>query len=223
MTFRLVVRDNQLPVGGYDYTDSTVEVNLVASATGFVVSTPNVASVNWYAGSTEQVTWNKSNSNLAPVNCAYVRILYSTNGGTTFTLLKDSVVNDGLDSVAVPLGITTTQARIKIEAIGNIFFDISNANFKIFPYALKVKNFVATNSAIAISPNPSTTGIFYINSELNNMINYEVYDVLGNLKQSNSLLTTQGQINLQSLTKGLYFVKLKAGTSVLRMLKLVYN
>ncbi len=224
MTFRLLVRDNQLPVGGFDYTDSTVEVNFVASANGFAVTAPNIASINWYAGSQQLVTWSTSNSNLAPVNCARVRILYSTNGGNAFTLLKDSVINDGSDSITVPTGITSTQTRIKIEAIGNIFFDISNANFKIFPYALKVKNIVPiTNSAIAISPNPSTSGVFYINSELNNTMNYEVYDLLGNLKQAANVSSTQGQINLQNFAKGVYYVKLKVNTTVLRNMKLVYN
>jgi Metallo-peptidase family M12/Secretion system C-terminal sorting domain len=224
MTFRLIVRDNKLPVGGFDYTDSTVEVNFVASANGFAVTAPNVATVNWYAGTKSLVTWSTSNSNLAPVNCPLVRILYSTNGGNAFTLLKDSVINDGSDSITVPAGITTTQARVKIEAIGNIFFDISNANFKIFPYALKVKNVAAlTNSAITISPNPSTNGIFNFSSQFNNLLDYEVYDVFGIFKQANNVNSTSGQINLQNFAKGIYFVKFRVNNTVIRTLKLAYN
>ncbi len=221
MTFRLLVRDNQLPAGGFDYTDSTVEVNTIASTTGFVVTTPNVASVNWYAGSTELVTWNKSNSDLTPVNCARVRILYSTNGGNAFTLLKDSVINDGADSIIVPTGITSTQTRIKVEAIGNIFFDISNANFKIFPYSLGVKPFQLTAIATFISPNPSN-GIFNITLPTNDLVTYEVYDLLGQLKKTGTWSGYQNTLNITAINKGVYFVKIK-NTNFSYTGKLVYN
>jgi hypothetical protein len=222
MTFRLLVRDNQLPAGGFDYTDSTVEVNFIASATGFGVTAPNMATVNWYAGSQQLVTWNTSNSNLAPVNCAKVRILYSTNGGTTFTLLKDSVINDGLDTITVPAGITSTQTRIKIEAIGNIFFDISNANFKIFPYALGVKPYTVTSSAVSISPNPSVNGVYNITIPTNDVVSYEVYDALGQLKKSGTWNDYQNALNIANVNKGVYFVKIKNSTYSF-IGKLVYN
>jgi Metallo-peptidase family M12/Secretion system C-terminal sorting domain len=222
MTFRLVVRDKKLPVGGFDYTDSIVEVNLTASTTGFVVTAPNVATVNWYAGSRQLVTWNKSNSDLAPVNCAKVRILYSTNGGTTFTLLKDSVVNDGSDSITVPLGITTTQARIKIEAIGNIFFDISNANFKIFPYALGVQPYTITSNTVSIAPNPSASGVFNIIIPTNDAVTYEVYDLLGQLKKTGTWNAYQNILNISAATKGVYIVKI-SNSNFSHMGKLVYN
>jgi hypothetical protein len=222
MTFRLVVRDKKLPVGGFDYTDSIVEVNLVASTTGFVVTAPNVATVNWYAGSQQIVTWNKSNSDIAPVNCAKVRILYSTNGGNSFTLLKDSVVNDGSDSIIVPAGITSTQARIKIESIGNIFFDISNANFKIFPYALGVKPYTVTTSAVTIAPNPSTSGVFNISIPTNDAVTYEVYDMLGQIKKTGTWSSYQNTLNISASNKGVYLVKI-SNSNYSYMGKLVYN
>jgi hypothetical protein len=43
--------------------------------------------------------------------------------------------NDGSESVTLP-DIETTTARIKIEAVGNIFFDVSDTNFIIGPCAL---------------------------------------------------------------------------------------
>ena len=44
--------------------------------------------------------------------------------------LIESTPNDGSQAVTIPNTATTT-ARIKVEAVGNIFFDISNTNFTI--------------------------------------------------------------------------------------------
>ena len=41
-----------------------------------------------------------------------------------------STPNDGSQAVTIP-GVATSTARIKIESVGNIFFDISNADFTI--------------------------------------------------------------------------------------------
>jgi hypothetical protein len=60
-----------------------------------------------------------------------VKISLSTDGGQTFpTVLIASTPNDGSQALTIPNTATTT-ARIKIEAVGNIFFDISNTNFTI--------------------------------------------------------------------------------------------
>ncbi|MGH2552987.1 MAG: T9SS type A sorting domain-containing protein, partial [Chitinophagaceae bacterium] len=70
------------------------------------------------------------NTTAAPVSCANVKISISTDGGNTFSTLVASTPNDGSELVTIPNTPTST-ARIKIEALGNIFFDISNTNFTI--------------------------------------------------------------------------------------------
>ncbi len=70
-------------------------------------------------------------TNAGSVNCASVKILLSTDGGTTFpTVLSASTANDGSEVITVPASAGTTN-RVKVESIGNIFFDISNTNFTI--------------------------------------------------------------------------------------------
>jgi hypothetical protein len=82
-------------------------------------------------GSTLAVTWNVANTAVSPVSTANVKISLSTDGGLTFPhVLAASTPNNGSKSVTLPL-VSSTAARIKVEAIGNVFFDVSNANFTI--------------------------------------------------------------------------------------------
>ena len=140
LNFRLTVRDNapfssnilSPEVGQTSFADVVVTVATVGP---FSVTAPNTA-VSWAAGTTQNVTWSVNSTNLAPINCANVKISLSTDGGLTFPIvLAESTPNDGSHPIVVPNNAGTT-ARIKIEAIGNIFFDISNRNFNITAPAL---------------------------------------------------------------------------------------
>ena len=60
-----------------------------------------------------------------------MKISLSTDGGLTYPYtLAASTPNDGTELVALP-NVGTTKARLKVEAVGNIFFDLSNTNFTI--------------------------------------------------------------------------------------------
>ena len=125
LNFRVAVRDGK---GGIN--DAGVAINVDATSGPFAVTAPNAA-MTVAAGSQLNVTWNVANTTAAPVSAANVKISLSTDGGTTFgNVLAASVPNNGSANVTVPNTPTTT-ARIKVEAVGNIFFDISDANFTI--------------------------------------------------------------------------------------------
>ena len=68
-----------------------------------------------------------------PINTANVKKYHCLqDGGLTYpTVIVASTPNDGSETVTIPAVPATTTARVKIEAVGNIFFDISNANFSI--------------------------------------------------------------------------------------------
>ncbi|HMV87962.1 MAG TPA: putative Ig domain-containing protein [Blastocatellia bacterium] len=130
LNFRVTVRDNHAGGGGVNEDSVTLTV---AAAGPFQVTAPNTA-VSWVGGSSQSVAWNVNGTNAAPVNAANVRISLSTDGGQTFSVtLLANTPNDGAENVTVPNGVFTSTARIKIEAVGNIFFDVSDANFSITP------------------------------------------------------------------------------------------
>jgi hypothetical protein len=130
MNFRVTVRDAK---GGI--SDAGTALTVVNTATPFKVTTQNAAPVNWFGGESRPVTWDVSGTTGGGINTANVKISLSTDGGQTFpTVLAASTPNDGSETIVVP-EITTGMARIKVEALGNIFFDISDVNFQITPSA----------------------------------------------------------------------------------------
>lgn len=128
MVFRLTVRDNKAGGGGV-CADET-KITTVNGGGPFAITLPN-GGESFPSGSTQTITWNVVGTNAAPISVANVRITLSTDGGLTYpTVIAASTANDGTETIALPC-ISTTTARIKVEAIGNIFYDISNTNFII--------------------------------------------------------------------------------------------
>ena len=139
MNFRVSLRDRR---GGV--VDGGTTVTIAGGAGPFQVTTQNTAAAQpqdsfsnyapeatWQAGTTQTVTWDVANTNAAPINAANVNILLSTDGGQTFPItILGNTPNDGSEQITVPNNPTMT-ARIKVEAVGNVFFDINNANFII--------------------------------------------------------------------------------------------
>ncbi len=128
LSFRATVRDNRSGGGGVNTDDALISV--VNTGSGFSVSAPNTA-VTWAGNSTQTVTWNVAGTTAVPISTANVNVWLSTDGGQTFKiLLAANTPNDGSENITVP-NLTTSTARIKVEAAGNIYFDVSNSNFTI--------------------------------------------------------------------------------------------
>ncbi|MDB5748515.1 MAG: hypothetical protein JWP72_3363 [Massilia sp.] len=125
LNFKLTARDGQ---GGVN--SALTQLQLAPAAGPFLVTSPNTA-VTLDASTALLVSWNVANTNLAPVNTANVRITLSLDGGATWPhVLAASTPNSGSATVTLP-AVSATAARIRLEAIGNVFFDVSNANFTI--------------------------------------------------------------------------------------------
>ncbi len=126
MNFRVAVRDGQ---GGN--ADAGTAITVAGNAGPFRITAQNSLADTWAANSSQTVTWDVAGTTANGINTANVKISLSTDGGQSFPItLLASTPNDGTEQIIVPSNPTTT-ARIKVEAVGNIFFDINNVSFTI--------------------------------------------------------------------------------------------
>lgn len=128
MTFIVTLRDNGAAGYGCTVQDET-EVEVVASA-GFAVTAPDGGEA-WQAGATETISWNVAGTGGGTdVDCGMVEIVLSTDGGLTFSQSLGTFPNTGSADLTAPT-VTETDARVMIRCADNIFFDVSNADFRI--------------------------------------------------------------------------------------------
>ena len=128
MNFRVAVRDNR---GGI--ADAGMVVNVVNTGAAFQITLQNSSPAVWQAGTAQMVSWNVAGSDANGINTANVKISLSLDGGLSFPIaLAESTANDGAETIVVPNNATAF-ARLKVEAVGNIFFDINDVDFTISP------------------------------------------------------------------------------------------
>lgn len=136
MNIRLTVNDNHKinyngeMVNASGSLSDDIKITVVNNGGPFQVTSPNTA-VTYDGGTMQTITWDVNGTDLAPINTTNVKISLSTDGGFNFPIvLANSTANDGTEVLTLP-NINTTQARVKIEAIDNIYFDMSNTDFTI--------------------------------------------------------------------------------------------
>ncbi|MGK0364534.1 MAG: hypothetical protein ACI85O_001591, partial [Saprospiraceae bacterium] len=96
----------------------------------FAVEYPN-GGENFTPNQNINVQWNTGETDLAPVNCLFVDVLLSTDGGRNFSMtLAEGIPNTGLANLQLP-NIVSETCRIKIKGHDNYFFDFSDDNFTI--------------------------------------------------------------------------------------------
>lgn len=140
MNFGITVRDNNSDVG----QTSAEEIILTfdESSGPFVVTSQN-ENVTWDSGSVQTVEWDVANTNIAPINCSFVDIIMSTDGGNTFTeVLALGTPNDGSHNIIVP-NISVNAARIIVKGSENVFFSMNKADI-----AIQTSEFVMDFSSI---------------------------------------------------------------------------
>jgi hypothetical protein len=205
--FRLTVRDNKAGGGGVTYGNTPLTLTVVNTITPFLVTNPNVI-LTWPALSQQNVTWDVSGTDQAPISATNVNILLSTDGGYTYPItLASSVPNSGSYTVTLP-NLTTTTARIMVKPVNNVFFDISNKNFTISsPQGLSDNPI--ENQSVSVFPNP-TEGVFTFSwaGSYKGDVDVMITDVTGRMVAQKKLYKSEAGLiesfDLSNFGKGIY-------------------
>jgi hypothetical protein len=154
LNFRLTARDSR-PGGGARGFAST-KVTVAPLAGPFQVTSQAVSQV-LYGTTPVRVTWNVAGTDVAPIGAAGVRISLISDQGET--VIAASTPNDGVYDGVLP-DVAGTHARIKVAAVGNIFFDVSDADLTtIAAPALPVGGTVPATLSLTLGP-PASFGAF---------------------------------------------------------------
>ena len=205
--FRLTVRDNKAGGGGVTYGNTPLTLTVVNTTTPFLVTNPNVI-LTWPALSQQNVTWDVSGTDQAPISATNVDILLSTDGGYTYPLtLASAVPNSGSYTVTLP-NVTTSTARVMVKPVNNVFFDISNKNFTISaPQGLSDNPI--ENQSVSVYPNP-TEGVFTFSwaGNYKGDVQVMITDVTGRLIAKKQLYKSEAGLiesfDLSNFGKGVY-------------------
>lgn len=217
LNFRLTARDHQLNGGGSTYADDKVTLTVSSAAGPFEVIYPNT-DINWPINTAQVVTWDVSNTDVAPVNCTAVDILLSIDGGFTYPItLATAVPNNGEATVTMPNDVSLVgidDARVMVRASANVFFDISNANFTI------TNNVGApllhdVSEQIHVFPNPvSDVMEVMVEGLQDEQVTLLLHDVCGKRIMEKEMYprlnTFTFTVSMKELSSGLYFLELRS-------------
>ena len=155
LDFRLTARDGFADGGGTAYDDVSLTVD--SGAGPFLVTSRPTAGPAATGGQPEDVTWAVNGTDAAGL-APQVRILLSTDGGLTYPhVLAATTVNDGAETVALP-ALATSHARIRVEAVGNYFFDVNDADFTITAPVPPPADTTPPDTSITRAPDGFTIG-----------------------------------------------------------------
>ncbi|KMQ67114.1 propanediol utilization protein [Chryseobacterium sp. FH2] len=124
--FSVTVRDNN-PAPDQKQTQYADQTIVVGNDGPFKVNT-QYANVNTPAA----IEWDVANTTAAPYNVANVKIDYTTDNGTSWTVLAASTPNDGSESFTFPSSMNGQVIKLRVSSINNIFYAIGKINVVAF-------------------------------------------------------------------------------------------
>ncbi len=219
LNFRLLVRKMDNNWGAIFLTEDSLKVEVIDTGEPFIVTYPNSSSHFLKIDTLNEIKWNVANTQNSPINCSKVDIYLSIDGGYTYPIvLATAVDNTGSAMVTVPNMATSNKARVKVKGHENIFFDISNANFKLIE-----KDGETPIDGLLIYPNPAKNNL-YIKHGYNlayTDISYRLYDNVGRLIKNEKINQNTTAINIEHLASGVYILKINNHTTNEEIIKKV--
>lgn len=224
-TFGVVVRDNNAINGGQ--TKNSLPAILETQDAGpFLITYPDnipeTGQVEWYANQPETITWNVAGTDANGVDTDYVLISYSTNNGATWTPFEGGVnpnlpgafPNNGAANITTPqLENTSSSFRIKIEAVGNVYYTMSK-RIRMYGINVSADEFELTNFKLYPNPTSDIINVSFTSENTQDVI-LKLYDFTGREVQSQTI-DNNGEINakfdLNALSTGVYLLKIKDGS-----------
>ncbi|OIQ29319.1 MAG: hypothetical protein BM564_06365 [Bacteroidetes bacterium MedPE-SWsnd-G2] len=217
INFKLTVRDNGIN-GGQVAVDEMMATTIATSGPFLVTSQNNNETLG--AGAMAEITWDVANTTEAPINTSNVNILLSIDGGNSFPyVIGNNVENNGSYNAIIPVGTATSQARIIVESVGNIFYAINQSNFSI-----EDVDFSLTPNVNAIDVCQPDSGQFeFVYNTYNGFNGTTTFSATGNPAGSNvsfsptsvsanNTAVTMTVSNTASATPGMYTILIE-GTS----------
>ena len=161
LTFTLTVRDNNVSaLGGGQQTNtdtafifSQAPYNATAvpptGAGPFRITSQATSGTVWgAAGSSQTITWDVNNTTSLP-GSANVNIKLSIDGGVTWPYdVALNTPNDGTETISVPATPASTNCRLWIEPVGNIYYAVNAAPFLIGYTSVTTCTTYASNTTV---------------------------------------------------------------------------
>ena len=164
INMRLLVRDNNLYSGGFNYKN--VQFFVDEDAGPFRVTSQS-EDVMWGTGSTQDITWDVANTDDPnSVNSFFVDILLINDSWNNFDfVLAENVANDGAYTIIVPAIPSMNDYRVMVKSSDNIFFDINNSSISI----INTQNPVVSIDTSTIQLTLPSDSILFYEREIGNI------------------------------------------------------
>ncbi|MFO0859668.1 MAG: M12 family metallo-peptidase [Phycisphaerales bacterium] len=130
LQMELIGRDNHPGAGGTSWL--AAPITIVATPDPFAVLSPNDTTAR--SAGPLLVTWRTAGTQNAPFNLANVRIsLMRDDNDRNPIVLAASTPNDGAELVSIPDTFSSSGARIIVQPLSAVFFDVSRHAFPVYP------------------------------------------------------------------------------------------
>jgi hypothetical protein len=148
--------------------------------------------------------------------------LLSLDGGYTYPVtLLTNTANDGSEEIFLPLdsSLITSKARVMVQSVGNVFFDISDQNFTI-DASTSVLTAAQDHLNLNVFPNP-TNGLVHVSLEglSAKPLSLTVSDMIGRTVQEQFFYELSGStdlnLDISNTPNGVYFIEVKTESNIL--------